>query len=75
MIWQQLFLNDLGAFFVADVVVSSLALWVFIFVEGGRLGMKYRWAYVLANLCVGVSLALSLFLYYRENYLGALNER
>jgi hypothetical protein len=44
-------------------------LWVFIFAEGRRLGMRHFWAYVIANLTVGVSLALPMFLFYRETYL------
>jgi hypothetical protein len=61
----ELFQNRIGAFFGMDVIVSSLVLWVFIFSEGPRLGMKHLWVYVLANLTVGVSFALPLFLYFR----------
>ena len=68
LIWQQLFVNQMGAFFLMDVLITSLVLWVFIFAEGNRLGMRHLWAYVIANLTVGVSLALPLFLFYRENY-------
>ena len=67
---SQLFANDISAFFGMDVIVSSLVLWVFIFAEGRRLGMKHLWVYVAANLAVGVSLALPLFLYVRESKLG-----
>jgi hypothetical protein len=66
---QQLFERPITAFFVMDVIVSSLVLWVFIFAEGRRLGMKHLWVYVLSNLVVGVSLALPLFLYFRERKL------
>ena len=66
LIWQLLFVSQMGAFFLMDVLIPSLALWAFIFAEGRRLGMRYLWAYVIANLIVGVSLALPLFLYYRE---------
>jgi hypothetical protein len=37
---SQLFQTRIGAFFTMDVIVSSLALWIFIFSEGRRLGMK-----------------------------------
>ena len=72
-IWDQLFLSELGAFFVMDVLISSIVLWVFIFTEGRRLGMRNLWVYILANLVVGVSLALPLFLYSRENYVRIAN--
>lgn len=49
-----------------DVIVSSLALWLFVFSEGRRRGMGRLWVYVVCNLTVGVSLALPLFLFFRE---------
>ena len=63
---QQMFANPIAGFFGADVIVSSLALWAFVFSEGRRLGMKNLWVYVLLNLLVGVSFALPVFLYVRE---------
>ena len=66
---EQLFATRIGAFFGLDVVVSSVALWVFVVVDGRRLGMRYLWAPIAANLAVGVSLGLPLFLYIRESRL------
>jgi hypothetical protein len=63
---EQLFANRISAFFGLDVVISSLVLWTFVFVEGRRQKMRHLWVYVLSNLAVGVSLALPLFLYMRE---------
>ena len=63
---QQLFATPVSGFFGMDVIVSSVVLWVFVFVEGRRLGMKHLWAPIAANLAVGVSLGLPLFLYMRE---------
>src|SRR5438093_13049885 len=40
---HQLFANRIGAFFGLDVLVSSLVLWIFVFAEGGRLGMRRLW--------------------------------
>ncbi len=48
------------------MIVSSLVLWAFVLVEGRRLSMTRLWAPVAANLLVGVSLGLPLFLYLRE---------
>ena len=62
----QLFSTRIGAFFGLDVVVSSLVLWVFVAVEGRRAGIRNLWMPIAANLAVGVSLALPLFLYMRE---------
>jgi Terpene cyclase DEP1 len=62
----QLFANPVSGFFGMDVIVSSLVLWVFVAIEGRRLGLRRLWAPVAANLAVGVSLGLPLFLYMRE---------
>jgi lysylphosphatidylglycerol synthetase-like protein (DUF2156 family) len=66
LFFEQLFQNHISSFFAMDVIVSSLALWVFVFSEGRRRQMKNLWIYVVCNLLVGVSLALPLFLYFRE---------
>lgn len=63
---EELFANRVSGFFALDVIVSSLVLWVFVFTEGRRLGLKHLWAPIAANLAVGVSLGLPLFLYQRE---------
>lgn len=71
LLFRQLFQNHVSAFFGLDVIVSSVALWVFVFSEGPRCRMKNLWLYVLCNLAVGVSLALPLFLFFRERKLQA----
>ena len=63
---EQLFANRISAFFGWDVIVSSLVLWTFVIVEGRRARIKTLWAPIAANLAVGVSLGLPLFLYMRE---------
>ncbi|UHA73306.1 DUF2834 domain-containing protein [Paenibacillus sp. 481] len=63
---NQLFANKISGFFAMDVIVSSAVLWYFILIEEKKLSMKRLWVYVIANLAVGVSLALPLFLYMRE---------
>jgi Terpene cyclase DEP1 len=63
---EQLFATRIGAFFAWDVIVSSVVLWVMVVVEGRRAGISYRWVPIAANLLVGVSLGLPLFLYLRE---------
>lgn len=70
LFFQQLFQNDISAFFGVDVIISSVALWIFIFSEGRRRKMSKLWVYVMCNLLVGVSLALPLFLFFRERQAG-----
>ena len=69
LLFQQLFANKVSGFFGLDVVVSSLVLWIFVYTEGARLRMRHLWIYVVANLLVGVSLGLPLFLLIRESKL------
>ena len=66
---EQLFSTRIGAFFGLDVIVSSLVLWMFVLVDGRRGGVRHLWAPIAANLAVGVSLGLPLFLYLRESAL------
>ena len=66
LFFRQLFQNHVSGFFGMDVIVSSLVLWLFVFSEGRRRGMRHLWLYVVCNLAVGVSLALPLFLFFRE---------
>lgn len=66
LFFEQLFSNRIASFSAMDLIVSSVIFWVFVFVEGKRLGMKNLWIYIVSNLLVGVSLALPLFLLMRE---------
>lgn len=66
LFFELLFANPISGFFGMDVIVSSLVLWVFVVVEGRKGGIKHLWAPVAANLAVGVSLGLPMFLYMRE---------
>jgi hypothetical protein len=52
-----------------DVIVSSIVLWVFVYLDGRRYRVRHLWAPIAANLAVGVSLGLPLFLYLRESKL------
>ena len=69
LFFRQLFHNHISAFFGIDVILSSFALWLFVFSEGRRRRMKNLWLYVVCNLLVGVCLALPLFLFFRERKL------
>ena len=72
--FEQLFANRISGFFAWDVIVSSVVLWVLVAVEGRRAGVRHLWAPIVANLAVGVSLGLPLFLYMRERRLVFLRD-
>ena len=67
---EQLFATHVSGFFAMDVLVSSLVLWAFVIFEGRRAGVRHLWAPIAANIAVGVSLGLPLFLYMREDALS-----
>ncbi len=71
LFFAQLFANRVSGFFGLDVIVSSIVLWVLVYTEGRRSQVKHLWAPIAANLAVGVSLGLPLFLYLREARLRA----
>lgn len=62
---SALYVNVGTAATFTDLAISCLAFWVFVFAEGGRLGMGHRWVYVLVTCFIGLSCALPLFLYNR----------
>ena len=66
LFFRQLFQSPVSGFFGLDVIVSSFVLWLFVFSEGRRRGMRNLWLYVVCNLLVGVSLSLPQFLLFRE---------
>jgi Terpene cyclase DEP1 len=75
LFFQQLFANRISGFFGMDIFVTSLVLWLFVFGEGSRLGMKNLWIYIASNLLVGVSLGLPLFLLMRQRKLEEISEK
>lgn len=63
---SQIFANPISSVFAADVIVSSVVLWAFMYHETRKRSIKLWWVCIIANLAVGVSLALPLFLLLRE---------
>ena len=57
--------NPVAAGFSLDVVISSVAFCTFMIGDGRRHGMQHLWIYIAANVLVGLSLALPLYLYRR----------
>jgi Terpene cyclase DEP1 len=75
LFWSQLFQNNISSFFAMDVFVSGVVVWLFVFSEGRRLGMKNLWIYMLATLLVGGSSGLPWFLFFRERKLIDVPQR
>ena len=66
---RDLFANGVSSFFGLDVILSALALSLFVLIEGARLQLRQRWVPIAATCLVGVSFGLPLFLYQRQVHL------
>lgn len=60
-----LFSTDMSAAFTADLLLSIMIFWIFVYFESRRIGLKDWWLFVAAT-AVGLMFALPLFLYFRE---------
>jgi hypothetical protein len=69
---REIFANRAAGSFAADVILSSVAFWALVAIEGRRAGMRHLWLPVAANVIVGLSLGLPLFLYMRERRLDSI---
>jgi hypothetical protein len=70
LLFTELFLGRVSAFFGLDALVSALVLLVFIFSEGARRKIEMLWLPVAATCLIGVSCGFPLFLYLRERQIG-----
>jgi hypothetical protein len=61
LFFSQLFANPISRFFAFDLLISAIALWVWVYAEGRRLSMSRLWLYPLITLSIGVSAALPIF--------------
>jgi hypothetical protein len=66
---REIFANRAAGSFATDVILSSIAFWFFVVIEGRRAGIPHLWLPIAANVIVGLSLGLPLFLYMRERRL------
>ena len=70
LMFTELFLGRVSAFFGLDAIVSALVLLVFIFSEGTRRKIGMLWLPVAGTCLIGVSCGFPLFLYLRERQCG-----
>ena len=63
---REMFGTQVASFLSADLIISSLALWVFIYFELRKRTIRYWWLAIIANLGIGLSLGFPLFLLLRE---------
>jgi hypothetical protein len=75
LLFDQLFANDISTFFAMDLIITAIALLIFVAREAARYQMRNWWLYIIATLAVGPSFALPLFLYFREPQIDQHKER
>ena len=66
---SSIFNNNVSSSVAADLLISALIFFVFVFIEGARIKMKKLWVYVPATLMIGLSFGMPLFMYYRSKHL------
>ena len=67
--FRLLFANGVSSACTLDVLVTSVVLVVFVFLEGQRVGMRLLWVPLLGLVALGVPFSLPMFLYLRERAL------
>ncbi|TVP56070.1 MAG: DUF2834 domain-containing protein [Nodularia sp. (in: Bacteria)] len=71
LFFQSAFANYISSAVAADLLISALVFCCFSFLELKRIGVSQRWLflYVVITFGIGLSCALPLFLYFREQAL------
>ena len=64
-----LFINRISTIFAIDLLWAVLVFFIWLMLEGKRLGMKNSWKYILFTLLFGLAGTFPLFLWAREKYL------
>ena len=64
-----LFINRISTIFAIDLLWAVLVFFIWLSLEGNRLGMKNTWKYIVFTLLFGLAGTLPLFLWAREKYL------
>ncbi len=67
---SALFINRITTIFAVDLLWAVLVFFVWVLVEGRRLGMRRLWQYPLLTLLFGLAGTFPLFLYHRQKHLG-----
>ncbi len=66
-----LFANGAAGGFTVDVLISMLVFWLWSYRDARQHGVAAWWLVLPAGLCVGLSLALPLYLYLRHDRAAA----
>lgn len=67
LFFRSLFANGAAGGFSADVLVSILVFWIWSYYDAKKHKVRYWWTVLPTSFCVGLSLALPLYLFFRED--------
>lgn len=67
LFFKELFANNISSFFGVDVIISALALIIYILVDSRKNHIKRYYLAILGTLLIGVSFALPFYLYLKES--------
>lgn len=61
-----LYANGAAGGFASDIFITAAVFWVWSYLDSQKTGVANWWLVIPATLCVGLSMALPLYLYLRE---------
>lgn len=64
---SNLFVNGAAGGFSSDVLISIVVFWVWSYLDARKLNIRRWWIVLPSSFLVGLSLALPLYLYLRED--------
>jgi len=68
LFWKETVATPASTFITVDILVLAAGVFVLMFAEGRRLGIRagWLWGYFLASLFIGISFAVPAFLAHRQ---------
>ena len=72
---ELMFANSASSSISWDLMFGSLPMFLFMIVEGRRLGMKRPWMYLIAGMVIAFGFACPLFLAMRERHMDRHPDR
>ena len=69
---SEAFANPVASGFTADLLISSLVFWIYMFNAGDD--APRPWAFIAMNLLIGLSCALPAYLYWRARSIGSATQ-
>lgn len=66
LFFQEVFANPAASMFAIDLIFSIVVFLLFVFIKAKEYNIKKPWIFILICMCIWLSCALPLFLYFKE---------